>query len=50
MNQDVTVDKVKFDAVLQRLISSPPTSMEAAKALPKLRKDGQLKRGKTAAG
>jgi hypothetical protein len=44
MNKNIAVDKAKFDAVLQRLISSPPTSMEAAKAEPKIRKDGQLKR------
>jgi hypothetical protein len=45
---DVTVDKTKFDAVLSRLITSPPTSMAAAKAQPKVRKDGQLKQtGKT---
>ena len=30
--EDITVDKAKFDAVLRRLINSPPTSMEAAKA------------------
>jgi hypothetical protein len=44
--KDINVDKPKFDAVLQRLIASPPTSMEAAKAVPKIRKDGQLKRTK----
>ena len=41
--EDITVDKAKFDALLQRLINSPPTSMEAAKAAPKVRKDGQIK-------
>jgi hypothetical protein len=40
------VDKGKFDSVLRRLINSPPTSMAEAKATPKLRKDGQLKRKK----
>jgi hypothetical protein len=42
--EDITVDKAKFDALLRRLINSPPTSMEAAKAAPKARKDGQPKR------
>jgi hypothetical protein len=42
------VNKRKFDSVLRRLISSPPTSMAEAKAAPKLRKDGQLKRKKLA--
>jgi len=42
------VNKAKFDSVLRRLIDSPPTSMAEAKAVPKLRKDGQLKRKKTA--
>jgi len=41
------VDRAKFDAVLGQLILRPPTSMAAAKAEPKLRKDGQLKRKKT---
>jgi hypothetical protein len=44
MTNEITVDKAKFDAVLRRLINSPPTSMEAAKAAPKVRKDGQPKR------
>jgi hypothetical protein len=43
MNKEITVDKTKFDALLRRLIASPPTSMETAKAVPKVRKDGQLK-------
>jgi hypothetical protein len=42
--EDIMVDKAKFDALLQRLINSPPTSMEATKAVPKIRKDGQPKR------
>ena len=40
------VDKGKFDSVLRQLINSPPTSMAEAKATPKVRKDGQLKRTK----
>jgi hypothetical protein len=48
MNQNITAHKAKFDAVLKRLIASPPTSMEEAKAVPKIRKDGQVKRTKTA--
>jgi hypothetical protein len=46
---DVQIDKAKFDAVLQRLIASPPTSMEAAKAMPKLKKDGTPKKKRTVA-
>ena len=47
MKDGTLVDKDKFDAVLQRLIATPPTSMKEAKAQPKVRKDGQLKRTKT---
>ena len=43
----MNTDKDKFDAVLQRLINTPPTSLKTAKAVPKIRKDGQLKRTKT---
>jgi hypothetical protein len=46
MPRDAMVNKAKFDAMLQRLIQSPPTSLERIKAVPKLRKDGQPKRGK----
>lgn len=42
--EDITTDKAKFDAVLRGLINSPPTSMEEAKAAPKVRKDGQPKK------
>jgi hypothetical protein len=44
---DSRIDKAKFDTILQQLIASPATSMEAAKAMPKIRKDGQLKRTKS---
>ncbi len=44
MPTDIQVDKAKFDAVLRRMIATPPTTMEAAKAEPKLRKDGTQKK------
>jgi hypothetical protein len=50
MNDDIQVDKAKFDAVLRRLIVSPPTSLAAAKAMPKIRKDGQRKQTRQDAG
>ena len=43
MSDDV-VNKDKFDAVLKRLISAPPTSFKDVAATPKLRKDGGYKR------
>jgi hypothetical protein len=46
MAETLKVHKAQFDAVLQRLIATPPTSMEEAKAVPKVRKDGQLKQKK----
>jgi hypothetical protein len=47
MADETPVDKDKFDALLSKLIRSKPTSLEEVKAIPKLRKDGQIKRGKT---
>ena len=44
---DMTVDKEKFDALLQKLIQSKPTTAKQAKEAPKLRKDGQPKRHRT---
>jgi hypothetical protein len=41
-----SIDQDKFDAILRRLINTPPSSMAAAKAAPKLKKDGQPKKGK----
>ena len=41
---DDLVDKDKFDALLSFLIASPPTSLEAVKAVPKLKKDRTPKR------
>jgi len=46
MNQNITVSKTRFDAVLKRLISSPPTSMAEAVAKPKYRKDGDLRKAR----
>jgi hypothetical protein len=39
-------DLAKFDALLRRIAESKPTSLEQVKAVPKIRKDGQAKRGK----
>jgi hypothetical protein len=47
MPDDIQVDKTKFDAVLRRLIASPPNSLEAAKAVPKIKKDGTPKKKRT---
>lgn len=46
MPEDLTVDKDKFDTLLRKLISSLPTSLATIKAIPKIKKDGQPKRGK----
>jgi hypothetical protein len=47
MPEDQT-DQDKFDAILKRLINSPPLTMKEAIAKPKLKKNGQSKKGKTA--
>jgi hypothetical protein len=44
MADDVTVGKDKFDAVLRRLINTPPTTFKEVAARPKVRKDGGIKR------
>jgi hypothetical protein len=36
--EDVTVEKRKFDALLQRMIATPPTPQQEVKASPKKRK------------
>jgi hypothetical protein len=41
-------DQDKFDAILKRLINSPPLTMKQAVAKPKLKKNGEPKKGKTA--
>jgi hypothetical protein len=47
MPEDQT-DQDKFDAILKRLINSPPLTMKQAVAKPKLKKNGEPKKGKTA--
>jgi hypothetical protein len=47
MPEDQT-DQDKFDAILRRLINRPPLTMKEAVAKPKLKKNGELKKGKTA--
>jgi hypothetical protein len=47
MSEDTTANQDKFDAILRRLINSPPTSMAAAKAAPKLKKNGEPKKART---
>jgi hypothetical protein len=42
--QRVNVDKAKFDAVLRRLINTPPQTFKELVAQPKPRKDGGVKR------
>ena len=44
MTEDDLVDQDKFDAVLRRLIASPPTTKKEAVAQPKFKKDGALKK------
>jgi len=41
---DLTVDKEKFDAVLRKLINTPPQTFKEVVAKPKPRKDGGTKR------
>jgi hypothetical protein len=38
------IDKSKFDAVLRKLINTPPTTFKEVAAKPKPRKDGGVKR------
>lgn len=45
---DTPVNQDKFDAILKRLINSPPITMKQAVAKPKLKKNGEPKKGKTA--
>lgn len=40
MPDDIRFDKDKFDAVLKRLMSTPPMTFKDAVAKPKLNKDG----------
>jgi hypothetical protein len=40
------MDKGKFDAVLRRMIDTPPTTFKEVAAKPKLKKDGGTKRSK----
>jgi len=44
MDDNLAVDKAKFDAVLRRLIDTKPTTFKDAVAQPKPRKDGGQKR------
>jgi hypothetical protein len=44
MSDHIAVSKSKFDAVLRRLINTPPTTFRDVAAKPKLRKDGGVKR------
>jgi hypothetical protein len=41
-----SIDKDKFDAVLQRLINTKPVTYKQIIARPKLKKDGTPKKGK----
>jgi hypothetical protein len=45
---DSQTDQDKFDSILKRLINSPPLTMKQATAKPKLKKNGEPKKGKTA--
>jgi hypothetical protein len=44
MVEDLKVDKGKFDAVLRRMIDTPPTSFKEVAAKPKPKKGGGVKR------
>ena len=44
MPEDIVVHKAKFDAVLRRLINTPPTTFKEVAAKPKPRKGGGIKR------
>jgi hypothetical protein len=44
MADEITVDKQKFDALLTRMIASPPEKFSDVVAKPKPRKDGGTKR------
>jgi hypothetical protein len=48
MTEDTPIDKTKFDTLLKRLIDSKPVTGQDARSAPKLRKDGQPRRGKPA--
>jgi hypothetical protein len=43
MDEDVVVDKAKFDAALRKMITSKPVTFKETVAAPKLRKDGGVK-------
>jgi hypothetical protein len=42
--KDAGIEKSKFDAVLRRLINTPPQTFKETVAKPKMRKDGGIKR------
>jgi len=45
MPEDQT-DQDKFDAILKRLINSPPLTMKEAVAKPKIKKNGEPRMGR----
>lgn len=45
---DDSINQSKFDAILKRLINSPPLTMKEAVAKPRLKKNGKPKKVKTA--
>ncbi len=47
---EITVDKSKFDVVLRRMINTPPQTFKEVVAQPKLRKDGGVKRSAKKSG
>jgi hypothetical protein len=44
MSKSIVVDKTKFDALLEKMISSDPLPYRELVSKPKLRKDGKTKR------
>jgi hypothetical protein len=44
MSKSIVVDKTKFDALLEKMISSDPLPYRELVSKPKLRKDGKRKR------
>ena len=49
MSKSIVVDKTKFDALLEKMISSDPLPYRELVSKPKLRKDGRPKGSSTTA-